>query len=112
MTVREMCLKLDLRPLTGECGMNREIEGAYICDLLSWVMAHANKGDVWITIQTHTNIIAVAALLELSSIIISENAEVEEETIRKAIEEDIPVLVSENSAFMIAKGLIDAGLGK
>lgn len=111
MVVKEMCSKLGLRPLTGECGMDREVKGAYICDLLSWVMAHAEKGDAWITIQTHTNIIAVATLLELSSIIISENAEIEEDTIKKAIEEDIPVLVSDHSSFMIAKGLIDAGLG-
>ena len=111
MTVREMCTKLGLRPLTGECGMDREVSGAYICDLLSWVMSHAEKGHVWITIQTHTNIIAVASLLELSSIIISEDAEVEEETIKKAIDEDIPVLVSTQSAFTIAKGLINAGLG-
>lgn len=111
MTVKEMCEKLGLRPLTGECGMDREVSGAYIGDLLSWVMAHAQKGDVWITIQTHTNIIAVASLLELSSIIISEDAEVEEETIKKAVDENIPVLVSAQSAFMISKGLINAGLG-
>lgn len=111
MTVKEMCEKLGFRSLTGECGMDREVSGAYIGDLLSWVMAHAQKGDVWITIQTHTNIIAVASLLELSSIIIAEDAEVEEETIKKAVDENIPVLVSTQSAFMISKGLINAGLG-
>lgn len=112
MTVREMCERLELRPLTGECGMDREVSGAYISDLLSWVMSHAQKGEVWITIQTHANVVAVATLLELSSIIIAEDAEVEEDTIKKAIDEDIPVLVSNQSAFLIAKGLLNAGLGK
>lgn len=111
MTVKQICEKLGLRSLTGDCGMDREVKGAYICDLLSWVMAHASEGDAWITIQTHTNIIAVATLLELSSIIIAEDAEVEEDTIKKAIEEGIPVLVSDKNAFMIAKGLADLGLG-
>jgi len=111
MTVKQICEKLGLRSLTGDCGMDREVKGAYICDLLSWVMAHASEGDVWITIQTHTNIIAVATLLELSSIIIAEDAEVEEDTIKKAIEEGVPVLVSDKNAFMIAKGLADLGLG-
>ncbi|MCQ1528490.1 AraC family transcriptional regulator [Lutispora saccharofermentans] len=112
MTVREMCERLELKPLTGECGMDREVSGAYICDLLSWVMSHAQRGDAWITIQTHTNIVAVATLLELSSVIIAEAAEVEEDTIKKAIDEDIPILVSNKSAFLIAKGLLNAGLGK
>ncbi|SHJ00252.1 AraC family transcriptional regulator [Lutispora thermophila] len=111
MTVKEICARLNLRSLTGECGMDKEVKGVYICDLLSWVMAHAHAGDVWVTIQTHTNIIAVATLLELSSIIISEDAEVEEDTIKKAIEEGIPLLVSEKSSFMVAKDLIDIGIG-
>lgn len=111
MTVMEICDRLDLKPITGECGLDREVSGAYICDLLSWVMAHAQKGDVWITIQSHSNTIAVASLLELSCIIICEDAEVEEDTVKKAIDEEIPVLSSAKSAFELAKGLIEAGIG-
>lgn len=111
MTVKEICDRLDLKPITGDCGLNREVSGVYICDLLSWVMAHAQKGDAWITIQSHSNTIAVASLLELSCIIICEDAEIEEDTIKKAIDEEIPVLSSTKSAFMLAKGLIEGGLG-
>ncbi len=111
MTVKEICNRLDLKPLTGNCGLDREVSGAYICDLLSWVMAHAQKGDAWITIQSHSNTIAVASLLELSCIIVCEDAEIEEDTVKKAIDEEIPVLSSTKSAFVLAKGLIEAGLG-
>ncbi|HHY78732.1 MAG TPA: AraC family transcriptional regulator [Clostridiales bacterium] len=111
MTVGQICEKLGLKPLTGDIGMDREVKGVYICDLLSWVMAHAHEGDAWITIQTHTNIVAVATLLELSCIIIPENAEIEEDTIKKAIEEGIPIMASDNNAFMVAKNLISLGLG-
>jgi len=111
MTVRQICEKLGLKPITGDIGMNREVKGVYICDLLSWVMAHAHEGDAWITIQTHTNIVAVATLLELSCIIIPENAEIEEDTIKKAIEEGIPIMASEENAFAITKKLINIGLG-
>ncbi len=111
MTVKEICNRLDLKLLTGDCGLDREVKGAYICDLLSWVMAHAQKGNVWITVQSHSNTIAVASLLELSCIIICEDAEVEEDTIKKAIDEEIPVLSSSKSAFVLAKGLVEAGIG-
>ena len=111
MTVMEMKKKLDLKVLTENLDLSNEVSGAYICDLLSWVMGHAKKGDVWITIQSHANIIAVASLLELSCIIICEDAEVEEETIKKAIEEEIPILSSSESAFTLAKNLVESGLG-
>lgn len=111
MTVKDICEKLGLQVLTEGFPLNQEIEGAYICDLLSWVMGHAQKGDAWITIQSHTNIIAVASLLELSCIIICEDAEVEEETITKANEEEIHLLSSSKSAFSLAKALVDMGLG-
>lgn len=111
MTVSEICNKLNLEPLTGDNGLEREVSGAYICDLLSWVMAHAQKGDAWITIQSHSNIVAVASLLELSCIIICEGAEVEDDTINKSAIEGIPVLSSKKSAFELAKGLIECGLG-
>ncbi|NLM43100.1 MAG: AraC family transcriptional regulator [Clostridiales bacterium] len=111
MTVGQICEKLRLKSLTGDVGMDREVKGAYVCDLLSWVMAHAHEGDAWITIQTHTNIVAVATLIELSCIIIPENAEIEDDTIKKAIEEGIPILTSEQNAFMICKNLISIGLG-
>lgn len=105
MTVSEVVEKLQLRIVAGEAGLQREINGVYICDLLSWVMSHANHSDVWITIQTHPNVVAVAALLELSCIIIPENAEVEEDTISKANEEEIPILSSFDSGFKISTDL-------
>ena len=111
MTVKEICDKLGLKPITGDCGLDREVSGVYICDLLSWVMAHAQKGDAWITIQSHSNTIAVASLLELSCIIICEDAEVGEDTVNRAKDEEIPILSSAKSAFELAKGLIEAGMG-
>lgn len=111
MTVGEMCSKLNLELLSGESGLERNVNGVYICDLLSWVMGHAQKDDVWITIQSHSNIVAVASLLELSCIIICEDAEIEDETVRKSATEGIPILSSKKSAFELAKDLVNLGLG-
>lgn len=99
MKVRELADKLNMRILAGKSGIESEIRGGYTGDLLSWVMSHASKGNVWITVQVHPNIVAVAVLLELSCIIIPENIEVEQATLEKAESEGIPVLQSDNHAF-------------
>lgn len=110
MLISDICKNTGIKVLAGEEGLNREITGVYICDLLSWVMAHGKKGEAWITVQTHVNIIAVAALLELSCIIIPEEIEVEEETLKKADEEGIPVLQSTLSSYELAKLLYSMGI--
>lgn len=86
------------------------VEGVYIGDLLSIVMAKAKQNYVWITIQTHINIIAVAELLDLSCIIVVENMEIENETIEKAKELDIPVFKTNESAYEIACRLYNMGI--
>ncbi|ERJ11097.1 DRTGG domain-containing protein [Haloplasma contractile] len=89
---------------------DRDIKGIYSCDLLSWVMSHANNDDAWITVQAHANIVAVASLLELSCIIVVENASVDEETIEKANEHQVPVLTTSKSAYEVITFLNDMGL--
>lgn len=89
---------------------DKEITGGYCGDLLSWVMAHAQKGNLWITVQTHVNIVAIAALLELSCIIVPEDITIEEETIEKSIEEDIAILKSHLNSFEVAKILSERGI--
>ena len=108
MLVKDAGEKMGLKLLAGKAGTDRELTGVYICDLLSWVMAHGNKGDAWITVQTHSNIIAVAALLELSCIILPE--EVEEDTLQKAEDEGVAVYQSSISAYGIAKELYKMGI--
>lgn len=112
MTVKDIMEKLDLKLAAGQSGLDKDVKNVYICDLLSWVMAHAHKGSAWVTIQTHPNVVAVATLLELSCIIIPENAEINSETIKKADEESIPMLVSELSGYEICCKLYDIMKGK
>lgn len=102
LSVEELKNQLLLEVVAGKDNMSNIINGVYIGDLLSWVMAHIKKEDVWITIQTNMNVIAVAALGEASCIIIAENAEIEEGTLLKADEEGIPLLRSPLSAYELA----------
>lgn len=109
MKVSELAKALDLNLLVD---VEREIniENVYIGDLLSIVMAKAKHNYAWITIQTHINIIAVAELLELSCIIIVENMEVDNDTIEKAKELNIPIFKTEASAYQIACKLYEMGI--
>ena len=110
MRVKDASEKIGLRLLAGSTGVDKELTGAYICDLLSWVMSHGKKGDAWITVQTHSNIIAVAVLLELGCIILPEEIEVEGETLRKADNEGIAVFQSSLSSYELAKELYMMGI--
>ena len=102
MTVKEIMERLELKIAAGEGGLEKEIQGVYICDLLSWVMSHAQKGNVWITVQTNINIVAVAVLTEVGCIIIPEEMEIDPQTIEKANKENIPIFTSALSAYELA----------
>lgn len=110
MKVDELIGRLNVKLVSEGTDINKSIEGCYICDLLSWVMAHAKKDNIWITILTHINIVAVAVLTEVSCIIIPEGMKVPKETIEKANEENIPILVSDKTAFEIAKEIYKIGV--
>lgn len=106
MTLECLLQKIDGKVLTGNF---REItlENVYICDLLSWVISHAQKGDAWITVLTNVNVPAVALLTQVGCVIIPENIEVEELTLRKAKENGILMIGTQYNAFEICKRFIN-----
>ncbi len=105
MNVKELVDYLGLKKLTQNIDETRPLSGCYICDLLSYVMSHASKGNVWITVQTNINVVAVASLTEVGCVIVPENIDVEEVTIKKAEAEGIIMLSSSMTAYDIAKKL-------
>lgn len=70
------------------------ITGLFAGDLLSYVMGHAQEGQVWVTLQSHVNSIGVAHLKELSAIVLIDSIDLEEDARLKALEHDIPVFIS------------------
>ncbi|MGD8534729.1 MAG: serine kinase [Candidatus Aminicenantes bacterium] len=102
MKLKEIIEKLQLNILTGQENLDVEVTGGYTSDLLSDVIANSQAGNLWITLQTHQNIIAVAKLKDLAGIIIVNNREPDEETLAKAKEEDVPLLCGEEMAFEIS----------
>jgi serine kinase of HPr protein (carbohydrate metabolism regulator) len=102
MKLKEIIEQLKLRILTGQENLEAEVTGGYTSDLLSDVIANSKQGNLWITLQTHQNIIAVAKLKDLSGIIIVNNREPDEDTLQKAKEENVPLLGSEEMAFEVS----------
>ena len=70
MTLAEVVEALNLDVKAGEDEMDRPVLGGYVSDLLSDVIAGAKEGDLWITLQLHQNVVAVAFLNNLAGIII------------------------------------------
>lgn len=82
----------------------------YSSDLLSCVMAGAKAQCVWVTLQAHLNVVAIAALLEISAVIITEDAQPEPTTIAKANQQSIILLSTPMPTFEVIGKLWELGL--
>ena len=79
--------------------LDAEVNKGYVSDLLSDVLANSDECDLWVTLQIHPNIVAVASIKGLPGIVIINGREPEEDTIKKAEEENIPIMVSKMTAY-------------
>ena len=102
MKVRELVEKLNLKVVSGENGLDRDIDGCYVSDLLSDVMGNAEMGNVWVTLQTHKNVIAIASLKELACVVLVKGNQPDEDMLEQAKEEEIPVLGTAEQTFEVA----------
>lgn len=107
MKVSDIVEKLDLTVFVGQEFLNKEITGGYVSDLLSDVMGYSTEGDVWITLQTHKNVMAIASLKELAAVILVKGFKPDEETIAHAKSEEIPILGTHKKTFEIAGELFN-----
>lgn len=110
MTVKELVERFGLKVAAGENGLDRTIQGGYCGDLLSDVMANAPVGCVWLTIQGHQNIVAVSVLREMAAIIINGGHTPDNDTLQKADNEKIPILMWQGSSFEMAGRLHAIGV--
>ena len=110
MKLEEVVRQLDLEVHSAAGKLDAEVTGGYVCDLLSYVMAKAKTGNLWITVQGHPNIVAVASLISLSGIVVAEGAKVEPTTIEKAEQEGVPILVTALPVYAVAGRLWALGV--
>jgi predicted transcriptional regulator len=107
MRITDIITGLNLKVVSGHNGLSNEITGGYVSDLLSDVIGNAKEGQVWITLQTHQNIIAVASLKDISAVIIVKGLVPEADTVEKSNIENIPILSTEMDTFNIAGRLFE-----
>lgn len=91
MTIQELAGICGWKLLAGEDGQDNEVDGCYVGDLLSWVMARAQSGNVWLTVMGNINAIAVATLTDVAGIVLAENAALDSEAAQRAGLQGIPV---------------------
>lgn len=101
MKVKELAEQLKLKVVGGAAGIENEITGGYSSDLLSDVIGNAEQGNIWITLQTHKNVMAIASLKDLSAVLLVNNNQPESDMLEQSNEEHIPVLVTNEPAFSI-----------
>jgi|SRR3990172_8856240 hypothetical protein len=110
MKLEDLVREFGLEVKAGAGLLDRDVTGGYASDLLSDVLAHAVDGNVWVTLHIHQNIVAVAAHKGLAGIILVQGRQPEKDTVAKAAEEGIPVMVSALPAFELVGRLYKAGI--
>lgn len=107
MKIAEIVDKLGLKVCSGADGLENEVTGGYASDLLSDVMGNAQTGNIWVTLQTHKNIMAVASLKDLSAVILVKGSEPDEDTALQSNEEGIPILSADMNTFDVVGKLFN-----
>ncbi len=110
MKLTELIEKLSLQVITGQDSLDVEVTQGYCSDMLSDVIGNAAEGGLWLTIQKHQNIVAVGVMKSLAGIVLVKDREPEENTVARAREENLPLLVSSLSSFELAGRMYALGI--
>ncbi|MFH0787505.1 MAG: DRTGG domain-containing protein [Pseudomonadota bacterium] len=110
ISLKTVIEKLNLEPISSIKGVNRPVEGGYASDLLSCVMRGTKKDFLWVTLQSHVNVVAVASLLNLAGVIITEGNRPAPETIAQAEKEEVILLLTPLNTFSVVGQLNALGI--
>jgi len=102
MILTELVDRMGLTPLTESIGSVPEIEAGYVGDLLSHVLASATPNCLWITIQRHENVVAVAQVAGLTGVVFAEGVRPEAKVVERAQNAGIALFSSPDSSFELA----------
>ncbi len=110
MKLSDLVKEFGLDVKAGAGNLDTEVSGGYVSDLLSDVLAHADDGVLWVTLHIHQNIVAVASHKGLAGIVLVQGRSPEQDTVAKAEAEQIPIMVTDLSAFELVGRLYKAGI--
>jgi predicted transcriptional regulator len=109
MTTQDLIEKIGLKPLSKF--EHRDVDGVFVSDMLSDVMAGAKSGNLWLTVQTHKSIVPAANLVDVSAVVITSGKEVPQETVDLASKYNIAILCTELPTFELVGKLYGLGVG-
>lgn len=101
MKIKELKERLGLSVLC-EGDMDRECEGCYCGDLLSWVMSRAKENNVWLTVMGNVNAVAVAVLTDCACIVLTESSHLDDDAKIRANQQNVTILQSDKNAYELA----------
>ena len=101
MDLKELNAQLDLTLLCGD-DLERKGTGCYCGDLLSWVMSRAQEGDVWLTVMGNVNSIGVAVLADVACIVLTENAALDDDALKRAEQNGVVILRTPKNTYQTA----------
>jgi predicted transcriptional regulator len=78
--------------------------------MLSDVMTGAEAGNLWLTVQTHTNIVSAANLVDLAAVVITSGKELPQATIELANRYHVVIFSTPLKTFELAAKLMGIGL--
>ncbi len=110
MKLKELAEQLNLELTTPHVPMEAEVKTGYASDLLSDVLANSIEGDLWVTRQTHLNIVAIAVMRDLSGILLVNGSQPDPDTLEKAAEKMVPILRTSLPTFEVVGRLYQAGI--
>ena len=108
MKVKDLETKLELKPVNQV--YDKDIDGGFVSDMVSDVMAGAQAGNVWVTVQTHKNVVAAANLVDIAAIIVVRGKKIPEETIQMADRAKMTMFLTDLDTFQVAIKLYEAGI--
>jgi len=99
LTVKQLSDACGFTPVVMGEGADAVVSGVYACDLISWVIGRAEESSALVTVMTNVNVIAVAAMADLSCVILTEGVKLDANALEKAEQNGIPVLVSDKTTY-------------
>ncbi len=100
MKLREIVEKLHLTHVYGE--LDIDVKRGCSGDLLSEIMRSCKSDSIWITVQSHVNIVAVAVVVGIRAIVLCNGYDYDQDTFEKAKREGITLLRTEKDPFEVA----------
>jgi len=110
MKLKELAEQLGWELKTQNVSVEAEVKTGYASDLLSDVLANSIEGDLWVTRQTHLNIVAIAVMRDLSGMLIVNGAQPDPDTVEKAVERMVPIFRTPLPTFEIVGRLYQLGI--